>query len=210
MSIFREFLLHPRTTGAIAASSPALARALTDGLGLERARVVVELGPGTGPVTAAILARMAPDARLVAVEANGRLAAALRRRYRGHPVDVVHDSAERLPDLVDAPVDAVVSGLPWTVLPRPLRTRILDAVGAVLAPDGGFTTFAYVHAAWTPPARDFAAELGARFRTLQRTPLVWTNLPPACVHRATGRREPAGSSSTPPGERAGLRGRVRG
>ncbi|MGI5240602.1 class I SAM-dependent methyltransferase [Dactylosporangium sp. CA-139066] len=184
MSIFQEFLLHPRTTGAVAASSSSLARALTDGLRLQHARTIVELGPGTGPATAAILRRMAPGARFVAVEANARLAAALRRRFRLRPVEVVHDSAERLADLVDGPVDAVVSGLPWTVLPRPVRTRILDAIGAVLAPHGGFTTFAYAHAAWTPPARDFAAELDARFRTLERTPLVWANLPPAFVHRA--------------------------
>jgi phosphatidylethanolamine/phosphatidyl-N-methylethanolamine N-methyltransferase len=185
MSIFREFLLHPRLTGAVAASSPRLARALTDGLGLERAHTVVELGPGTGAVTDVILRRMPPGARLVAVERNPNLAAHLAARYRGRPVRIVTGTAEDLAGMVDAPVDAVVSGLPWTVIPHGERRRILDAVTTVLAPGGGFSTFAYSHAAWTPPARHFAAELRARFRTVSRTRCVWTNLPPAFVHRAS-------------------------
>jgi phospholipid N-methyltransferase len=88
---------------------------------------------------------------------------------------------------VSGPVDAVVSGLPWTVMSRERRVSILDAVNEVLAPDGRFTTFAYLHAAWTPPARDFTAELAGRFDRLERSPVVWPNLPPAFVHRATGR-----------------------
>ncbi|GAA2642729.1 methyltransferase domain-containing protein [Dactylosporangium fulvum] len=188
MSIFWEFLRRPRMTGAVAASSPALARVLTDGLRLEGARTVVELGPGAGAVTGTILRRMPAGARLIAVERNGHLAERLARRYRGRPVEVIHASADRLADLVPAPVDAVVSGLPWTVMPPPVRRRILDAVGAVLAEDGGFTTFAYVHAAWTPPGRRFADDLAVRFRSVERTRVVWANLPPAFVHRAIGVR----------------------
>ena len=193
MSIFTEFLLHPRTTGAVAASSRGLARALTDGLDLRHARTVVELGPGTGAVTDAILRRVGPDTRVVAVELNGHLAKSLRQRYHEKPITIVHGSAADLATLVTGPVDAVVSGLPWTVLPTPMRHRILDAVTAVLTPAGRFTTFAYVHAAWTPPARRFAAELAERFAVVERTPWVPANLPPAFVHRAilTDPRQPA-------------------
>ncbi|WP_433223286.1 class I SAM-dependent methyltransferase [Dactylosporangium sp. CS-047395] len=186
MSILTEFLRRPLTTGAIAASSPALARRMTDGLGLERARTVVELGPGTGVVTDAILGRVAPGTLVVAVELNGRLAGRLIRRYHGRPVEIVHGSAADLARLVSGPVDAVVSGLPWTVMAAPVRARILDAVTAVLAPDGCFATFAYAHAAWTPPARRFAGELERRFAATTTSRLVWGNLPPAFVHRAAG------------------------
>jgi phospholipid N-methyltransferase len=185
MSILTEFLRHPLLTGAIAASSPALARTMTEGIGLERARTVVELGPGTGVFTDAIRRRVGPGTRIVAIELNRHLAARLADRYRGQPVDVVHGSAADLASLVDHPVDAVVSGLPWTVMPEPVRHRILDAVAAVLAPAGAFTTFAYAHAAWTPPGRRFAGELGRRFGTLRTSRLVWRNLPPAFAYRAT-------------------------
>jgi phospholipid N-methyltransferase len=185
MSILTEFLRYPRLTGAIAASSPGLARMMTDGMHLERARTVVELGPGTGVFTDAILRRIGPGTRVVAIELNGHLAARLADRYRGHPVEVVHASAADLARLVEDPVDAVVSGLPWTVMPWPARHRILDAVAGRLAPTGVFATFAYAHAAWTPPGRRLAAELAQRFGSTATSPLVWRNLPPAFVHRAS-------------------------
>lgn len=188
MSILKEFLHHPLMTGAIAASSPRLARMMTDGIGLEQARTVVELGPGTGVFTGAILSRVAPGTRIVAIELNGHLAAGLADRYRGQPVDVVHASAADLASFVEHPVDAVVSGLPWTVMAQPTRLRILDAVAAVLAPNGVLTTFAYAHAAWAPPGRKFAEELKHRFGMTGTSRLVWGNLPPAFVHRATSPR----------------------
>jgi phospholipid N-methyltransferase len=185
MSILTEFLRHPMLTGAVAASSPALARLMTDGIGLEQARTVVELGPGTGVFTDAIRRRVPPGARIIAIEINGHLAERLADRYRGDPVEIVHGSAADLASLVSCPVDAVVSGLPWTVMTESVRLRILDAVTAVLAPTGAFTTFAYGHAAWTPPGRRFAGELRQRFGTTGRSRLVWRNLPPAFVHHAT-------------------------
>ncbi len=179
MSITSEFLRHPLLTGAIAPSSPRLAEPMTAGLGLERATRVAELGPGTGVFTEAVLALLRPEARLTAVEINPRFADALRQRFP--QVDVVTGSAEHLePD----GVDVVVSGLPWTAMTAARQQRILDAVVAALAPAGRFTTFAYAHAAWTPPARRFAASLRSRFAVVERTSVVWGNLPPAFVYRA--------------------------
>lgn len=187
MSITTEFLRRPLMTGAVAPSSRRLAYAMTEGAGLERARLVAELGPGTGVFTDAILARLGPDARLVAVELNPVLAARLSATRRDTRLTVVRGSAADLAAAVDGPVDAVVSGLPWTVMPQDRRRRILDAVTEVLAPGGRFSTFAYLHAAWTPPARAFTAELACRFDRLERSKAVWANLPPAFVHRATRR-----------------------
>jgi phosphatidylethanolamine/phosphatidyl-N-methylethanolamine N-methyltransferase len=184
MPIFREFLRHPFLTGAVAPSSPRLARAMTDGIGLESASVVVELGPGTGAITDVILGRVNPRARLVVVEANRALADGLAFRYRGQPVQVLHDSAANLPRLVPWPVDVVVSGLPWTVMPAQQQRRLLDAVAKALGPEGRFSTFAYAHAAWAPSARRFARELAERFSIVERGAVVWPNLPPAFVHRA--------------------------
>jgi phosphatidylethanolamine/phosphatidyl-N-methylethanolamine N-methyltransferase len=187
MSITTEFLRRPLMTGAVAASSRRLGHAMTEGIGLERARVVAELGPGTGVFTDAILARLAPDARLVAVELNPVLASRLAATRRDTRLTVVQGTAAGLAAAVGEPVDAVVSGLPWTVMPQSRRGYILDAVTEVLTPGGRFTTFAYLHAAWTPPARHFAAELACRFDRLECSRTVWTNLPPAFVHRATRR-----------------------
>ncbi|BCB77375.1 methyltransferase domain-containing protein [Phytohabitans flavus] len=168
---------------------------MTDGLDLGRAATVVELGPGTGAITEAILPLLAPGARLIAVEVNPVLATRLAQRYRDGRVEVVHGSAADLPDLVPHPVDTVVSGLPWTVMPAALQRQILDAVVAVLGPGGRFSTFAYAHAGWTPPANRFVAELSARFSTVERGRTVWANLPPAYVRRAFEPRVPAQAPS---------------
>ncbi len=180
MSITREFLRHPMLTGAVAASSPRLADVMTAGLGLEIAHRVVELGPGTGVFTEAVLGLLRPDADFATFEINPRLAASLRRRFPG--VDVVTADAESVTS--EDPVDVVVSGLPWTAMHAERQRSILDAVMAVLSPYGRFTTFAYAHTAWTPPARRFAASLRSRFAVVERTPVVWQNLPPAFVYRA--------------------------
>ncbi|MET7655818.1 methyltransferase domain-containing protein [Streptomyces sp. NPDC005486] len=158
---------------------------MTSGLGLDRAEVVVELGPGTGAITEAIVRQLAPGARLVAVELNPVFAGRLAHRYQGSAVEVVQGSAEDLATFVPYPVDVIVSGLPWTVMPHERQRRILDAAAGALGLSGRFSTFAYVHAAWTPPARRFAAELTARFSTVQRSRVVWPNVPPAYVHRAS-------------------------
>jgi phosphatidylethanolamine/phosphatidyl-N-methylethanolamine N-methyltransferase len=198
MSITSEFLRHPVLAGAIAPSSPRLACLMTAGLGLERAARVVELGPGTGVFTEAVLALLRPEAQLTAYEINPRFAVSLRERFP--QAEVVTGSAEHLSG---DDVDVVVSGLPWTAMTARRQHRILDAVTAALAPNGRFTTFAYAHAAWTPPARRFAASLRSRFAVVERTSIVWGNLPPAFVYRAalpvaagrTGRGQPAAATA---------------
>jgi phospholipid N-methyltransferase len=184
MPIMREFLRHPFLTGAVAPSSPQLARAMTERLGLESASVVVELGAGTGAITEAIVERINPRARLVVIELNRALADELAFRFRGQPVQVLHESAANLRRLVPWPIDVVVSGLPWTVMPAHQQRRTLDAIAGSLGPLGRFSTFAYVHAGWTPPARRFARELAQRFAVIEHSAVIWRNIPPAYVHRA--------------------------
>ncbi|MBP2327842.1 phospholipid N-methyltransferase [Kibdelosporangium banguiense] len=185
MSITREFLRSPGRTGAVAASSRRLAAAMVAGIGVERAAHVVELGPGTGVFTEALLARLEPGARLTAIELNPRLAGDLARRLDG--VEVVTGSAEDLTRHVRS-ADIVVSGLPWALFPSQRQERILDQVCEILSPSGRFATFAYLHAAWLPAARRFEASLTKRFGFVGRSRVVWGNLPPAFVHRAAATR----------------------
>ncbi|WP_225100186.1 class I SAM-dependent methyltransferase [Streptomyces sp. CoH27] len=189
VSLTTQFLRRPVMTGAVAASSRRLARAMTQHIGLEEAKLVVELGPGTGVFTDAVLGLLAPDAQLMAIELNPHLAERLAATRRDDRLTVVHGAAAELARAAGGPVDAVVSGLPWTVMPPDERRRTLDAVVRALTPDGRFTTFAYLHAAWTPPGRRLAADLRNRFHAVDRGPVVWPNLPPAFVHRAVSPRQ---------------------
>lgn len=169
-------------TGAIAASSARLADVMTAGLGIENAHSVAELGPGTGVVTEALLRLLQRDASFTAVEINPHLVQELRHRFPA--IEIAEGSAEHVAAYVTKPVDVVVSGLPWTAMPAARQIAVLNAACEVLSPQGRFTTFAYAHTAWTPPARRFARLLRSRFSVVERTSVVWRNLPPAYVYRA--------------------------
>ena len=104
-----SWIQSPLKTGAVSPSSPALAKAMAAEVDPEMPGPVVEIGPGTGPVTQAILARGISPQRLVLVEYNPEFCALLRRRFPG--VTVIQGDGYALPDLliqVAKPLSAVV------------------------------------------------------------------------------------------------------
>lgn len=174
----------PATIGAIAPSSATLAHRLAEVVPSDGAPTVVELGPGTGSVSAAIADRLPVRGRAVAVEIDEVLVDYL---HRARPaLDVVHGDAAHLGKvLVEAGidrVDAVVSGLPWALLGVAGQERIMDQVVDALAPGGVFTTFAYLHALPMSPARRFRSLLRTRFDEVLPTRCVWRNTPPAITY----------------------------
>jgi phospholipid N-methyltransferase len=148
--------------------------------------VVVELGPGTGAFTTEIQRRLGGRGRHLAVELNDRFAALLRDRFPA--VDVVVSDAAHLRQVLDEHglnrADAIVSGLPYALLSETVQHRLMNAVCDCLAPDGKFAAFAYIHAAWSPPARRFRRRLEAVFGEVTVGKVVWANLPPAFVFTA--------------------------
>lgn len=185
IGFIREFARHPVWTGAVAPSSKWLARCITSDLGIETARVVAELGPGTGVFTKAIHERRLKDAVQIAVEINPQFAERLQHRFPD--VSVVNESAEHLSQIVQRlghqQADAVISGIPWAVFPEELQSSLLDAILATLKPGGKFATFAYLHGAWLPPGVRFRRMIGTKFSQVIKTPVVWRNTPPAFVYR---------------------------
>ncbi|MET7394968.1 methyltransferase domain-containing protein [Dactylosporangium sp. NPDC005572] len=184
MSFFVEFVRDPLTVGAVAASGPALATVSTAAVPRTGAPVVVELGPGTGAFTDAIQRRLAGRGTHLAVELNARFAQQLAAR---HPaVDVVHADAAGLAALLAQrglrSADVVVSGLPWAAFAAGRQHDVLSAVVATLSPHGVFTTFAYVHTRWAPPARRLLQSLRSRFDEVVVSRTVWANVPPALVY----------------------------
>jgi phosphatidylethanolamine/phosphatidyl-N-methylethanolamine N-methyltransferase len=178
----RQLISNPRQISAISPSSPWLARAMTAGL---RPGVgsVVEFGPGTGRLTAAILARgIAPHA-LTLFEMNPDFVRHLRARYPGV---TVHGGPAQLAtgSLPAQSVAKVISGLPLLSMPLPLREDIVKAAFAILAPGGAMVQFTY---GATPPLPPESLEkLGLEVRV---GPRVWRNLPPARIFRFYRRGE---------------------
>jgi phospholipid N-methyltransferase len=186
MVFLQRFLRHPRRIGAVAPSSMALARQVVAPVPETGHPVVVELGPGTGAFTRAIQDRLGGRGYHLAVELDPLLAGVLRQRFPD--LDVAVAAADRLPDLLFErglpAADVVVSGLPWAALPPGQAPRTLAAIAGSLAASGAFTTFAYVYARWTPPARRLRREIECAFEEVVLGRTVWANLPAALVYHA--------------------------
>ena len=186
----REFARDPVQLGAVAPSGPELARLMVEAAELRPEHVVVELGAGTGPMTAEILRqRRALDpagqgGSLVVLEPNASLAALLRERFPGVAIEERYAQELRaiLAGMGHERADRVVSSLPWAIWSEELQAEVFAAILDVLAPDGRMVTFAYVHALALPAAKRLRRALEARFREVRTTRTAWRNLPPALVY----------------------------
>jgi phospholipid N-methyltransferase len=183
----KEFVTKPQEIGAIVPSSPALAREVVESIDWKDVRVVVEYGPGLGAITGEILARTAGKDFFV-IELNEAYAERFRSSFPDVPL--YRDSAANVESIAAgrgaSAVDCVVSGLPWANFPEELQDEILDATLRVLRKGGQFVTFAYMHGLALPGGRRFREKLDRSFSTVERSPVVWRNTPPAvvyhCVH----------------------------
>jgi phospholipid N-methyltransferase len=178
LRLLRAFATNPRQVGAVLPTSRTAVRAMLDLADVPSARLVVELGAGTGVATRELLARLGPDARLVAVEIDPQLARLLTERLRDPRLQVVVGSAEDLGDHLDGErADVVVSMLPFTSLEAGLRGRLLDQLPRALTPAGTALVIQYSPLVLGELRRRFA---GVRIRV---TP--W-NVPPAFLYACTG------------------------
>lgn len=173
----REWVRAPLLVGALAPSSAALARAITAGMSVADGPVI-ELGPGTGVFTSALLERgIAPD-QIATIEASGRFAAALALR---HPdVSVIRADAARIRHLTPfgpAGAATVICGLPLLSMPPVKVMRILSGSFAALRPGGAFRLFTY--GPQCPVSKTMRERLGLVAR---RTAFVALNIPPASVY----------------------------
>lgn len=175
--LFR-LLRNPRNIGAVAPSSAALARAMAAQIP-NGGGPVLELGPGTGAITAAILAGGIDASRLTAVEYDADFAALLRQRFPS--INVVEGDAFDLAITLGPtqPYAAILSGLPLLNFAPERRARLLTEIFARLAPGAPFIQFSY---GLKPPV---PAPHGAQ---VARTAFIPFNIPPArvWVYRKSG------------------------
>lgn len=144
MEFLRGFLRSPARVGSITPSSRFLEAAIVERADLHGARSVVELGPGTGGTTRALLRALPADAQLLAIELTPSFASAIASIP--DPRLLVHQgSAEDIREAIDLRgvrrPDVVVSGIPFSSMPRSTATRILEAIRAALAPGGVFVAY---------------------------------------------------------------------
>jgi phospholipid N-methyltransferase len=146
----KNFLQHPKMLGSLIPSSRFLVDRLLSKIDWGRARTIVEYGPGVGTITANILERMSPDARLIVFEMNRDFVRYLRRAFPDARLHVVHGSAEtvgrELARLELEGADYIISGIPYTTMPEQLRGRIMRESREALNPGGAVLVYQFTRA----------------------------------------------------------------
>ena len=177
----RSWLEKPLSTGAVMPSGRALARTMASYVDPHASGPVIELGPGTGAVTEALVEHGVDPARLILVEFNPVFCRLMRTRYP--EATVVQGDAYRLRRLIESimhePAAAVVSGLPLVTKPLRTRLRLISDALVLLAPGAPFVQFTY---AVVPPIPKTYGDISA-----EASELIWLNLPPARVWVYRGR-----------------------
>ena len=171
----RSWIEKPLHMGAVMPSSKLLARTMAQYVDVNSKGPVVELGPGTGAITNALIEHGVDQKRLVLVEYNPGFCALLRDRYP--QAKVVQGDAYKLRDsllkVLDVPASAVVSGLPLVTKPMLTRLKLIRDAFVALAPGAPFIQFTYSVAPPIPKSLP-----GVSTEASER---IWMNLPPARV-----------------------------
>ena len=175
VSFLRSWIERPLSTGAVTPSGKILARTMARYVDPHSNGPVVELGPGTGPVTEALVEAGVAPSRLVLVEFNPTFCQILRARYP--EATLVQGDAYSLRRLLETlllqPAAAVVSGLPLVTKPIKMRLRLIRDAFDLMLPGAPFVQFTYSVASPLPQRLGgFSAEASER---------IWMNLPPARV-----------------------------
>ncbi len=182
----RAFVAHPRQVGAVLPTSAQAVGDMLDMADLGRARLVVELGAGTGSHTGPVLRRLGPEARMVAFEIDPGMAAALREKLPDPRLRVVTGSAADVVEVLDGQrPEVVVSALPFTSLPSGLGRTILERTAGVLAPGGTLLVLQY--------SPLLARELSRLFATVTRR-VSLRNVPPAFLFACRDPRSPGAAA----------------
>jgi phosphatidylethanolamine/phosphatidyl-N-methylethanolamine N-methyltransferase len=171
----RSWIEKPLHMGAVMPSGRVLARTMAQYVDIASSGPVVELGPGTGAITNALIERGIDQKRLVLVEYNPGFCALLRDRYP--QATVVQGDAytlrDSLWDVLSVPASAVVSGLPLVTKPMLTRLKLIRDAFLALAPGAPFVQFTYSVA---PPIPKSLPGV-----TTEASERIWMNLPPARV-----------------------------
>ena len=173
----QEFLRNPWQIASITPSSRFLERRIVALADIRSARVVVELGAGTGGTTRAILDAMAPGARLLCVEINPKFCALVRRIpdprlvVYGGSACALHEALAL--NALAAP-EAVISGIPFSTIGRTAGSQILEAISSALATGGRFVAYQ-----WSRQVDDLSRPLLGR----ARVEVEILNIPPMRLYR---------------------------
>ncbi|WP_053362502.1 rRNA adenine N-6-methyltransferase family protein [Bacillus sp. FJAT-27251] len=144
----RQFMKSPRRIGAFLPSTHYLAEQMAEEVSFEHAKFIVEYGPGTGVFTDEILKKRSDDTWVMLIESDRNFYSFLKRKYKDtENLLIVNGSAEDIDHFVKTydfkRIDYIISGLPFTSLPKQVSDDILNKTRKLLGEKGRFITFQY-------------------------------------------------------------------
>lgn len=176
---FQQFLKHPVMVGSIIPSSGKLIRKMLGPVDWANTKLFVEYGPGVGTFCRPILERMAPDAKLIAIDTNADFCDYLSHTIVDSRFAAVNGSAADVQKIVRdhgfEHADYVLSGLPFSTLPPGVGPAIAQGTHAVLRPGGAFLVYQF-----SPKVKDF---LVPHWDNIDHD-MEWWNVPPAQLYWA--------------------------
>jgi phosphatidylethanolamine/phosphatidyl-N-methylethanolamine N-methyltransferase len=178
LAFLRGFLTRPKEVGSFIPSSRFMERRIVKTTELASAKLAVELGPGTGGTTRALLRNMAPDAKLLAIEINPAFVDLIKREIPDPRLIAHCGSATEIPKILaehglDAP-DVILSGIPFSTMTAALGTDILRSSRDALKPGGRFVAYQF---------RDRVHTLGVDVFGRAKVQTELLNMPPMRVYR---------------------------
>jgi phospholipid N-methyltransferase len=179
-SFLKEFFKANRMVGSVLPSSRFLSKRMLHPIVFQKAKVIVELGPGTGVFTKELLKQMQPNCHLVVIELNDAFFDELQQKLHAPNLHLIHGSATDISKVLEQlhlpKADVILSSLPLSNFPADLRHTILQEVKNNLQANGKLIQFQY--------SRGLKKLYGAHF---EKVSIDYTilNFPPAFIYTCT-------------------------
>ena len=174
------FFKERKQVGAVAPSSRFLVKKMCNKVDFEKSNIIIELGPGTGVFTKEILARAKPSAKIFVFELNEDFFHLLTSQFVDKRIILVNESAENMETVLRAHdiqhADVIISSLPLTVIPEPIKTNIIKSAHSVLKPKGLYIQYQYSLSA-KKLLESYFGKLNLKFSLI--------NIPPAFIYVGT-------------------------
>jgi len=175
--LLSNFIKNPKEVGAVAPSSKFLTREIIKHINFKTSKVIVELGPGVGTFTKAILAKAKPNAKLFCFEVNKNFCSYLAKHIVDKRLVVINAGAEKLSSNLKSlgikEIDCVISGLPFRNFSDKTKKKIFKEIKNSLSSNGKFILFQYTN--------ELSELLGSHFSRVEKR-FVPLNVPPSLVY----------------------------
>lgn len=174
----KNAMANPKEVAYVLPSSPWLVKRVAQVADLAHAKRIIELGPGTGGTTRAILNAMHPEAELVSVEINEKFIEHMKATIEDDRLKITNKGAQNLPEILKdnhwEAADVIISGIPFSTLPKGLGDVIMQGIHQTLKPDGRFLAY---------QLRDHVSKLAEPlFGRYSLKKVEYKNLPPMRIY----------------------------